>query len=285
MGLIWGEGGATLLEGVDDLAAGFDEVEFAGVAPEDFAVGGEEDGVGECAGPFGVDGFGEGVGVFADPVVVVGGAAVFFEGRGGVVREGGVAGLEEFFDGWAFGGWVEGDGDEVEVAVLEAAVGIDEVGEFLHAGSAGGGPEVDESDVAAAVGADFFGEFGVEVIDGDGLFLPVRLVRGDVVLFEEPLGGAAEGAGDGFLDGLAGEDGVEGVGEVAFFDGAFFAAGVVHASGVAEFAFGIEDEDVRGALGAAGGGEELFFAVVEVVEGPAVVGGEGFHFLEGVAVG
>ena len=49
------------VDGFDDLAAGFGGVDEAVVAPEEFAFGIEEDGVGDGAGPGFVEEIGEGV--------------------------------------------------------------------------------------------------------------------------------------------------------------------------------------------------------------------------------
>ena len=255
------------------------------MTPEDLAAGGDEDGVREGAGPLGVDGLSHGVGVAAGPVIVVRLAAFVLDGLGGRGRQGSVAGFEEFRDSGAEIGGIEADGNELNGAVLEAAVGVHEIGELFHTRTAGGGPKIDEPDVLGSVRTQLFRVLLVKIGDGDGALLPSGLVSGDVVFLKQPFGGAAEGAGDGLLHLGAGEDGIEGIAEVALVDSAGIAAAVVHAAGVAEFPLCIEKEDVGRGLCAAGGGEGLGLTVVKVGEGPAVVLGEGCHFLLGIAEG
>lgn len=129
-------------------------------------------------------------------------------------RRGGIRGIFGFsllFDG------IHGDRNEIHVAILEAAVGVYEIGKFRDTRAAGGGPEVDDADIAGFVFAEFFRESFVQFIEGDRHLFPCFLILDDAFRFEEPFGGAAEGTGDGFLDFFVGEEGVEGVAEVGFF--------------------------------------------------------------------
>ena len=80
------------------------------------------------------------------------------------------------------------DRDELERAILESAVGLNEVREFSNAGSAGSGPEVDEAKFVGFVSSECFGAFGVELFQIDGKGSPSGIVFGNAITFPGPLG-------------------------------------------------------------------------------------------------
>ena len=128
--------GGDGFEGGQDFAAQFDEIEGAGVAVDDLAFFVDHEGVREGAAPLGVDGLNHGVFV---------GVAEHYVAHGSVLA------FEEFDD---FGFHLRvfgGHGHELEVAVAERDVEVDEVGEFGDAGTAPRGPKIDDANLAGVL--------------------------------------------------------------------------------------------------------------------------------------
>ena len=85
-----------------------------------------------------MDRLGELVGVIAGPDEVVGRAAFLFHGRISALGKSGVAGFKEPFHLRFIIGGIEGNRDEIDVSILEAAVCFHKVGKLCDAGAAGG---------------------------------------------------------------------------------------------------------------------------------------------------
>jgi len=113
----------------EDGAAELEDVEGAELFVEDFAIGIEEDGVGDGGIPLGIEGFLERFGVGrVEEEITASGMKV----------------LEHAEDAVAFVGLIGGNGDVIDGADAVHAEGLFEVREFVDTGTAPGGPEIDK---------------------------------------------------------------------------------------------------------------------------------------------
>jgi len=230
--------GRDFVEGGKYLAPQFEDVEFAGLAVEDFAVRRNEQGVREGAVPFGIESF--------DHFVFVGVAKVIVFRRSEML-------LQKTLDLIFLVGKLGGHGDEFEIAMTETEIGFDEIVELGNARAAPGGPEIDEANFSGIfVRAQIVKLRGGDGFERDGFFVNFfdpTFVGIDLVI---PLRGATEDFG--LLNGgsFARENCLERIAGVVMFNEAF-AFGIVDAALVSEFASGIENKNVR-----CGNGAECF---------------------------
>ena len=122
----------------------FHGIDLAGVAVNNFAAWGDEQGMGDGAFPFGVEGF--------DQLLFVA-AGVNVVGR----RDFEV--FESFQGAVFFLGFIHADGDEFEIALAVHAIHFDEFGELDDAGGAPGGPDVYEAEFFAVIFREGFDGF------------------------------------------------------------------------------------------------------------------------------